>query len=395
MIEYLVFGLFFVVIICIVQFNKIKSSEETVKTLRNLNYSQQRQIEKIEEREKELQNREKVIQDALELEKRKRNTYWSSVEEDIKKILISKKEAFPYVASLISDLLVVEEEKYVSSLKYSSSIRNKEKVIRIIDLKNEKKKLIEEVKILTYQLETIYSLFPHLAEYNDYDDQSSPLEDDYHKYLTEDEYKALPDVEKNQRALDYYKKRKKTKWEIGRDFERYIGYTYEEKGYDVTYYGIEKKLEDLGRDIIAENKKEILIIQCKYWSKDKLIHEKHIAQLFGTYMMYKIENKTESRNIFPVFICHNELSEKAKIFAECLNVNIMERIEIGEYPLIKCNIGRDEYGTTTRIYHLPQDQQYDKVLINRKKGDLYCFTTAEAEKLKFRRAYKWHRTISD
>jgi hypothetical protein len=37
-------------------------------------------------------------------------------------------------------------------------------------------------------------------------------------------------------------------WQIGRDFERYVGYRYESLGYDVEYMGIVKGLEDLGRE---------------------------------------------------------------------------------------------------------------------------------------------------
>jgi hypothetical protein len=40
---------------------------------------------------------------------------------------------------------------------------------------------------------------------------------------SDEEYNNLSDTEKNIRVLEYYKKRKKRNWEIGKDFERYIG----------------------------------------------------------------------------------------------------------------------------------------------------------------------------
>ncbi len=36
------------------------------------------------------------------------------------------------------------------------------------------------------------------------------------------------------------------------------------------------------------------------------------------------------------------------------------------------------------------DQQYDKVIIEPWKGECYCMTVEDAEKLGFRRAFRWH-----
>lgn len=51
-------------------------------------------------------------------------------------------------------------------------------------------------------------------------------------------------------------------------------------------------------------------------------------------------------------------------------------------------LGKDEFGLQTKIYHLPFDQQYDNVKIN-KPGECFAFTVKEAEGKGFRRAYKW------
>ena len=93
-------------------------------------------------------------------------------------------------------------------------------------------------------------------------------------YLSADEYNKLTTTEKYQLALDRYNKRKKNAWEIGIDFERYIGSTYENKGYKVQYRGAIDGLEDMGRDVIAEGNGITYIIQCKRWSVHKTIHEK-------------------------------------------------------------------------------------------------------------------------
>jgi len=55
-----------------------------------------------------------------------------------------------------------------------------------------------------------------------------------------------------------------------------------------------------------------------------------------------------------------------------------------DYPMIKCNVNGND-----KIYHLPFDQQYDRVRIGSVPGECYVKTAAEAEKLGFRRAKRW------
>lgn len=78
----------------------------------------------------------------------------------------------------------------------------------------------------------------------------------------------------------------------------------------------------------------------------------------------------------------------AKKMASYLKIEYIEDFEAGIHPCTKCNLGRDENGEITKIYHLPFDQQYDSAKIN-KKGEFYAMTVAEAEAAGFRRAFKW------
>ena len=84
------------------------------------------------------------------------------------------------------------------------------------------------------------------------------------------------------------------------------------------------------------------------------------------------------------------MSDKAKEMANALNVEVMENEPIGKFPRIKCNTNYDEFGSNTKIYHLPMDQQYDRTIITKSKGEFYAFTVKEAEDAGFRRAFK-HR----
>ncbi len=273
----------------------------------------------------------------------------------------------------------------------------KKKVKSIREIRADAKNRIEEAKIATYQLEYLKTMFPAIEDIleTDYKDLSLSEtkitdSDPIRNYISKEEWFALSESQKNQLALDrYIESRKKTKWQIGRDYELYVGYKYSLKGYKVDFYGSYMGLEDLGRDLIAKKNGKTLVIQCKYWSQKKTIHEKHIAQLYGTAVCYSLQNDIPFETVTPVLITNITLSDTAKEFSEYLSIKIVENFEFGEFPRIKCNIGKDEFGFETKIYHLPMDQQYDSVKID-KKGEFFAFTVKEAEEKGFRRAFKWH-----
>ena len=216
-------------------------------------------------------------------------------------------------------------------------------------------------------------------------------EDPVTNYLTKEEYRKLSATERNQMALERYWRRPKSKWLIGRIYERYVGYLYEQQGYVVEYIGIFKGYEDLGRDLICSKGNEIIIIQCKNWSQFKTIFEKHIFQFFGTVFQYRDENP--KKKVFALFYTTTEVSELARRFAHELNIKLKEKFKMDkDYPCIKCNISQVD---GTKIYHLPFDQQYDNTKIEISKDEFYCATVAEAENKGFRRAFRWKGTKAD
>ena len=76
-------------------------------------------------------------------------------------------------------------------------------------------------------------------------------------------------TEDHQRALDEFKNKRLSNLEVGRLYERYLGYLYEEEGYEVTFKGVVDGFDDLGRDLIAKKGDEHLVIQAKCWSAKK------------------------------------------------------------------------------------------------------------------------------
>lgn len=366
---------------------------------REARLAQEREQEKqqLAEREVELaQEREQEKQQLAEREARLANK---------EATLLTKVKEIPVLAKCFADIEYKKDRIREEYLLYKS--RPALKAYDVVnEIKCEKRELNIRLKEAEYRVKYYEQVVPWLAEVDDdyldpelnktgntdFDDN----EDAASYWLSKDEFTQLTTQEKYQLALDRYKKRNKSNAEIGRDFERYVGYQYEKKGYAVEYRGIIDGFEDRGRDLLCHKGRTTLVIQCKYWSQKKEIHENHINQLFGTTLKYFLEKfpdatfldffkALQEKTIVPVFITSTVLSETAKEFATSLNITVEENKLIGDYPLIKCNINKT---TGKRIYHLPFDQQYDKVKING-KGECYAMTVAEAEEKGFRRAKRW------
>ncbi|MCX6745386.1 MAG: restriction endonuclease [Candidatus Parcubacteria bacterium] len=321
------------------------------------------------------------------------------LKEEVRKMAQERQKGFPHLAEAYDELFKLRDKNDIDWL-----IHKKRPAERASDLVKQysldKRQALKERKIYEYLVKYYEDICPFLVDLREEEignlemiDQEvlkeyseEELQDEATKYLTKEEYRKLPSIERNQMALDRFWKRPKSKWIIGRLYERYIGYLYEEQGYDVEYVGIFKGYEDLGRDLICQKKKEFIIIQCKNWSQFRTIYEKHIFQFFGTVFQYKDANP--AKKVKAIFYTSTELSDLARRFAKELNIDIMENYKFDKnYPCIKCNISKAD---GTKIYHLPFDQQYDNTKIERNKGEFYCPTVKEAEEAGFRRAFRHH-----
>lgn len=191
----------------------------------------------------------------------------------------------------------------------------------------------------------------------------------------------LSTVDGRQAELDRYKQHDKTNWEIGLEYERYIGYLYEQKGLDVSYAGASLGRRDMGRDLIVRSEDRVHIVQCKCWGHEKILHEKHIFQLYGSTAMFQLQNPKASTQA--LFFTSASLSDIAKECADALNVRYHEQIPLQKHPLVKCNISE----ARGKVYFLPFDKDYDKISMISSKGDLYVDTVKEAEQRGFHYAY--------
>ena len=300
----------------------------------------------------------------------------------------------PYFAKQFADCL------YLIDLKAASDLENKARPAftaaeKVREISSQKRALQEQCKLLEYQLFLYESVFPWLSDFKEIsaDDLASVAniaaapESEYstlRNWLSPQEYQTLSETDRLQLALDRYSSRQKSNWQVGIEYERYVGYCYEQKGYKVRYFGATEGLEDMGRDLIVSKGKNLFVIQCKRWASEKTIHEKHIFQLYGTTILQVMEHP--ECQVSGIFITTTSLSSLAKSCANYLHIAVVEKFPLKPYPLIKCNISRDG----DKIYHLPFDQQYDRVIINPSDGDCYVSTVQEAESKGFRHAWRWH-----
>lgn len=308
-------------------------------------------------------------------------------------LLTDRVAGFGHIAKAWADwelALSKQEANYLRHKKHPA--KTAAQVMR--DKGREMAELRRQLKLAEYITALYEWHFPWLGELRDVEAEldyvtSGPDADDRDdpaaRYLSTEEYTALSTAERNQRALDRYLRSRQTPWQLGRDYERYVGYLREQAGFAVTYHGILKGFEDLGRDVLAERDGTIEVIQCKRWAQHKTIHEKHVFQLYGTMVAAQIENP--GATVTGTFVTTTALSERARQFADVLGIHVNEKFPIADYPRIKCNIARRTDG---RIYHLPFDQQYDQTVVEPHRGERYVQAVAEAEELGFRRAWRWH-----
>lgn len=377
-------------------------------------------------RKRAMDQREADIGHQAEGVKRARAAHSRRVSEDraaLAQLAQERALGFPWLAKAYAEYFALQDMRTAEHLE--SKRHPAKKAAEVVRETAKKRREAERrFRVVRDRLRYYESLFPWLTDFvtEDVDGLLASLEiprgrtegeaegpeqsDPVRRWLSPEEYAALPTVEKNQLALDRWASSTKSNWEIGRDYERYVGYLNERQGYQVTYSGALQGLEDRGRDLIARGSGDVRIIQCKYWAREKTIHEKHIFQLYGTCIEFLVKERNAGGTgvpgavplgslprygIEPWFVTSTTLSDVARQVAEILGVTVVESEPLKPYPIIKCNVSRRG---RERIYHLPFDQQYDKVVIESERGECYVASVGEAEALGFRRAYRWHGEAS-
>lgn len=339
----------------------------------------------------------------IQLEKERRFTVLQKFVDDT--LVDWKKQGalLPYLREW-SDRLQVEYDELIERDLHPKRPRELTATKQAKEARAEARKYKKEAERLRPQLALYESLAPWLAEYSDLTveeilagiQEEAELKDFYKSgddpislFVPKAEWASLTESERNQLALDRYWQgsRRRTAWTAGIQYERFIGYHHEAKGYRVEYHGANLGRDDLGIDLVCVKDDEVRVVQCKRLSPTKGIpvRENVIAQVYGAARYYTMEHSLLI-NAIPVLYTTYECSDTARRFAQLLGVRLFENVAFQPYPCIKCNVSRID---GQRIYHLPFDQQYDDTIIGDNEGDFYAMTVTQAENAGFRRAYHW------
>ncbi len=216
--------------------------------------------------------------DVYKRELESKESQLKSQQEHADTIIKEKSQGFPWLAQAFADYFHLQDLKQAEYLEHKSHPAPKA-AERVREIASRRRIAEQLYRVLNYKLEYYENLFPWLVDFTgeDVDDlivqiieksgkgakELEEPEDAAKKLLTEAEYNRMSTVAKYQLALDRYWQKKKSKWEIGRDYERYIGYLYETTSHSVYYQGIIEGLQDLGRDLIATSGDKTEVIQCK------------------------------------------------------------------------------------------------------------------------------------
>lgn len=367
-----------------------------------LNLDKEELLAQLEDKEQYINKKERELSQKEDIILARETTIQEQSE-----LLLLKIKDIPVLAKHLAEIKEATDNLAEEQLRFkrNPAIKAADELSKI---KKEKRELQERSSSFEYRLACYEQSAPWLVEIDE-EPLDSKHKDIFNKnydskedvagyWLTKEEYISLSEQDKYQRALERYCRRNKTNLEIGRDYERYTGYIYESNGWKVEYRGIIDGFEDKGRDLICKKDGVTHIVQCKYWASKKTIHENYINQLFGTTVKYYLEQNPHAsfeefvsallawKTIKPIFRTSTTLSDTAKEFAKSLEIEVIENDKIKEYPMIKCNISDRN---KEKIYHLPFDQQYDKVKID-KEGEFFAMTVKEAEEAGFRRAKRYY-----
>ena len=362
--------------------------------IKNAKENLDKQLAEINKKNIELENAEKRIIDYRENAEKSLEDIAKRIDNKINDIIeyfktLEKYGESPLIVNAYIEACFALDEKLAY---YFEKKRQNRAPALANEIRNEYKKKNRRLKELEYLVSELWVEDEEVIDEEDFEDPDKDDEERVKTFLSDIEYRNLSETERNQLAFDRYLNKSHSKSHIGKMYERYIGYIYEQDGYEVEYRGIEKGLKDGGIDLVCRKKGETLLIQCKCWNQESTIYEKHICQLYGATRYYdKCNTKRIYRNgeyiniewnAIPIFITTTQLDDQAKMVAEKLGVIVRNILLCKDYPMIKGNISSNG----DKIYHLPFDQMYDHTKILPSNGERWFYTVSEAEKAGFRRA---------
>ena len=167
------------------------------------------------------------------------------------------------------------------------------------------------------------------------------------------------------------------KADYGRQYERYVGYLFEEKGFAVNYNGLSKGLEDGGIDLVARAPRKIRLVQCKRWRMP--VNVDVVSRLQGAVGRFIYEERrgkpaATRTSIRGVIATTGGIEAEALELAAHFGIYVMPRLKYAMYPAIKAQRITSDGGR----FLLPFTQGYDRMRLNQRAGDCFFASIREA-----------------
>jgi sugar phosphate isomerase/epimerase len=134
---------------CQVKLNALEENDQKTKLL---------SVQNIEYKKKLAECQVKL--NALEENEQKRVNFHEKILERIKIIFKKRQTAFPWLAGMMADFLTLAEEEYQKSLERTGKKVQLERAFKINELRKEIRRLIQENKILKYEMDYVKTLGP-------------------------------------------------------------------------------------------------------------------------------------------------------------------------------------------------------------------------------------------
>lgn len=268
----------------------------------------------------------------------------------------TQEQSYPWLSKLRTEAYEAVDKQYIDFLTNKShpAVQTAAEIKKIVYGELRQSRLAE--KQFEYQLHFYESLFPWLKDFREIppveafsyasgtiDDSVEENYETFKEYISPNDWQNLSSTEKYQLILDRYISRRKNNWEIGIEYERYIGYLCEQAGYSVTYNGARTKLEDMGRDLILRRGNTTVLVQCKRWSERKIVHENHIFQLTGSLFEYQYQHPEQQ--VTGVFITSTSLSAVASVARR-----LLESMYIREFNFLNTHVSNAMLGVMAAKY---------------------------------------------
>lgn len=191
-------------------------------------------------------------------------------------------------------------------------------------------------------------------------------------------------IRKRQQGLGIPQPEYKSNKQIGLEYELSVAHEYRLHGYDIDLHGSRLGHQDMGIDLIAKRDNKTVLIQCKYWSRNKSIRENVVFQLRGSLDFYLARNQNLHGQVQARLVTNIFLSETAREVAKVLGIACCEGHDRVIFPAVKCMV-RLNKGKEERLFYFPADAEYADMQLNESHGDCWAYDEADARRKGFQR----------